>query len=125
MKMTQTMNPDITKGFEDMKQHHAASISALHESGKMLHKGLTDINQFYNEHVADSFNSAMETMKAMCGAKTPQDAVNIHKEWLQGSLKNHMDKTTQMSQKTTALMKDVSQPIQELSKKAGEAFKAK
>jgi hypothetical protein len=123
--MPQTMNPDLKKGVEDMKQHHVASISALHESGKTLHKGLTDISQFYNEHVADSFNSAMETMKSMCSAKTPQEALNIHKEWLQGSLKNHMDKTTQMSQKTAALMKEVTHPIQELSKKTSESFKAK
>lgn len=116
--------PDITKGLEDLKQHHAASLSAIHESGNMLHKGMTDIQQFVNDHIADSFNSTMEVMKSMCSAKTPQEAANIHKEWLQTAMKNHLDKTTQISQKTATLFKDASQPMQDLSKQATQkAFK--
>jgi hypothetical protein len=87
MTMATTANPDLKKGMEDMKQHHAASLSAIHESGKTLHKGMTDIHQSISEHIADSFNSTMEAMKSMFSAKTPQEAASIHKEWLQGSVK--------------------------------------
>lgn len=124
--MAQTISPDFQKGMDDLKTHHAASLSALHETGSKLHKGLTEIGQFYNDHVASSFNSAMEAMKSMCGAKTPQEAANIQKEWLQDSMKTHMEKTSQLSQRTTALMKEVTQPMQDFTKKASEScFKAK
>lgn len=118
--MATKVNPDFTKGLEDMKQHHAASLSAIHESGKTLHKGMTEIHQAVSDHIADSFNATMEVMKSMFSSKTPQEAANIHKEWLQGAMKNHMDKTTQISQKTAALLKEVSQPMQDLSKQASE-----
>ncbi|MDP1724479.1 MAG: phasin family protein [Alphaproteobacteria bacterium] len=123
--MATKVNPDLKKGMEDMKQHHAASLSAIHESGKTLHKGMTDIHQSISEHIADSFNSTMEAMKSMFSAKTPQEAAAIHKEWLQGSVKNHMDKTTQISQKTAALFKEASQPMHDLSKQATQEATAK
>ena len=121
--MQQQMNPDMTKNFDDLKQHHIASLSVLHESGNILHKGLTEIGQFYNDHVAESFNSAMEAMKSMCTAKTPQEAMNVHKEWLQSTMKNSMDKGAQLSQKTASLAKDVAQPLQDFAKQTGEKVK--
>lgn len=115
----------MNKGLEDAREQHIASLGVLHQSGQKLHAGFTELGKAYNDHMANMFESTMEAMKGICSAKSPQDAMNIHKNWVQESMKASLQQSNKLTKQAVEVIKEASKPAQEFAKKSMQSMKTK
>lgn len=114
---------NIKKGLEDVREQHIASLSVLHESGQKLHAGFSELGKAYNDHMAEMFEHTMEAMKDICSAKSPQDAMNLHKNWVQESMKATLEQNNKLSKQAVEVIKNASKPAQEFAKQSVKSMK--
>jgi hypothetical protein len=123
--MAPQINPDIQKHMDNMKEHHAKSVDVMHKSGQIVHQHMKDIADFYHEHIGNTFSKAVVACKSMLSAKTPQDAMSVHKEWSQSHMKECMTKNAELSKKTATMAKESAEPIKDFAAESKEKFKKK
>jgi hypothetical protein len=116
---------DFFKGFDSFKDQHVAALNALQESTKIFHQGVQEINQHVMKTFQETLNGHIETARSVANCKHPKEAMELHRNWLQGTLKSCMESGAKFASSTVKLAKNVSEPLSQHAQQFSKQFSKK
>ena len=100
------------KGYGEMSSLNKETVDAVVKAGDVLAKGAETVGKAYFDYAQASAEASVEATKALMGAKTVKDMVDIQSEFARTSFDNFMAESTRISELTVKLANDAFAPIQ-------------
>lgn len=105
------INQTMMKSFEDMQGMAAAYMSATTKAQKAAWKGFEEIAHDVSGMVEESTARAVAACKTMVAAKSPQEAVETHSEFMKNCFDGLVASSSKMSQTTMRTSKEAIEPL--------------
>ena len=113
------------KSYDEATALNKESIDAVVQAGEVLTKGAETVGKAYYEITQASAEASVEATKAMMGAKTAKEFVEIQAEFARTSFDNFLSESTRLSEMSMKVANEAFEPLQkQLNTSFEKAFKA-
>ena len=113
------------KSYDEATALNKESIDAVVQAGEVLTKGAETVGKAYYEITQASAEASVEATKAMMGAKTAKEFVEIQAEFARTSYDNFLSESTRLSEMSVKVANEAFEPLQkQLNTSLEKAFKA-
>ena len=113
------------KSYDEATALNKESIDAVVKAGEVLTKGAETVGKAYYEFAQASAEASVDATKAMMGAKTAKDFVEIQAEFARTSFDNFLSESTSLSEMSVKVANEAFEPLQkQLNTSFEKAFKA-
>ena len=113
------------KSYDEATALNKESIDAVVKAGEVLTKGAETFGKAYYEIAQASAEASVEATKAMMGAKTAKELVEIQAEFARTSFDNFLSESTRLSEVSVKVANEAFEPLQkQLNTSFEKAFKA-
>ena len=99
------------KGFDQAVAMPKANFEAMVEAGQVVVKGVEEINGRVIESARTQFADGVATQKAMFGAKSFQEAMEIHQDFVKKSFDRVVQNGVELSSAWVKVATEAAQPI--------------
>ncbi|MDA0952906.1 MAG: phasin family protein [Proteobacteria bacterium] len=113
------------KGFDQAVALPKANFEAIVEAGQVVVKGVEEINGRVIESARSQFAEGVATQKAMFGAKTLQEAMQIHQDFVKKSFDRVINDGVELSSAWVKVATEAAQPINQRVSSAVSEFSPK
>lgn len=100
------------KGYDEVATLNKQNVEAMVKASDVLAKGAESVGKAYFDFAQSSAEASVEATKAMMGAKTVKDMVDIQSDYARTSFDNFMAESTRISEMTVKLANEAFAPIQ-------------
>lgn len=100
------------KGYDEVATLNKQNVEAMVKASDVLTKGAESVGKAYFDFAQASAEASVEATKAMMGAKTVKDLVDIQSDYARTSFDNFMAESTRISEMTVKLANEAFAPIQ-------------
>ena len=107
---------------EDMFAFAQGNLEAITRSGQIFAAGMQDMGQSLATASKSSMNETVGTFKAMAGAKSVKEAMDLQSSLLRSSLENAVTQASQLTDSTMRLSEQTLAPISARLSLAAEKF---
>ena len=112
------------KSFDEASALNKDSVDAVVKAGEVLTKGAETFGKAYYEIAQASAEASVEATKALMGAKTAKEFVEIQAEFARTSLDNFLSESTRLSEVSVKVANEAFEPLQkQLNTSFEKAFK--
>ena len=113
------------KSYDEATALNKESIDAVVQAGEVLTKGAETVGKAYYEVTQASAEASVEATKAMMGAKTAKEFVEIQAEFARTSFDNILSESTRLSEVSVKVANEAFEPLQkQLNSSLEKALKA-
>ena len=113
------------KSYDEVTALNKESVDAVVKAGEVLTKGAETFGKAYYEIAQASAEASVEATKAMMGAKTAKEFVEIQAEFARTSFDNFLSESTRLSEVSVKVANEAFEPLQkQLNTSFEKAFKA-
>lgn len=116
---------EFFKSFNSFKDQHLAALNALQESTKIFNQGVQDIQQHVMRTFENTLNGHIDAARSVANCKTPQEALELHRDWLHNTVKSCMESGAKFASSTIQLAKNVSEPLNQHAQQFAKQFAQK
>lgn len=99
------------KTYEELSKFQKDNYEAYVSASTILAKGLETVGRTWADFANEQLESAAQTAKALLGAKTLREAVDVQSEWAKASFDRFVAEATKVSEMTVKLANDAMAPI--------------
>ena len=100
------------KGYDEVATLNKQNVEAMVKAGDVLTKGCETVGKAYFDFAQASAEASVEATKAMMGAKTVKDFVDIQSDFARTSFDNFMAESSRLSEMTVKLANEAFAPLQ-------------
>ena len=112
------------KSYDEATALNKDSVDAVVKAGEVLTKGAETFGKAYYEIAQASAEASVEATKALMGAKTAKECVEIQAEFARTSLDNFLSESTRLSEVSVKVANEAFEPLQkQLNTSFEKAFK--
>ena len=112
------------KSYDEATALNKDSVDAVVKAGEVLTKGAETFGKAYYEIAQASAEASVEATKAMMGAKTAKEFVEIQAEFARTSFDNFLSESTRLSEVSVKVANEAFEPLQkQLNTSFEKAFK--
>ena len=116
---------DFFKSYDEATALNKEGIDAVVKAGEVLTKGAETFGKAYYEIAQASAEASVEATKALMGAKTAKEFVEIQAEFARTSFDNFLSESTRLSEVSVKAANEAFEPLQkQLNTSLEKAFKA-
>ena len=118
-------NEALFETYDEANAMNKESFDAVVKAGVVLTKGAEAVSKTYYEITQASTKASVETTKAMLGAKTAKEFVEIQAEFARTSFDNFLSESTRLSEMSVKFANEAFEPLQkQFNSSFKKAFKA-
>ena len=107
------MQDQYTKAYEDFAVLGQASVDVMVKATSIFTKGAEDITKAYFAFAKITADSNVEATKAVLGAKTIKDAVEVQSDYAKQSFDKFVAEGTKISELSVKVANETFEPIKE------------
>ncbi|MDR3423579.1 MAG: phasin family protein [Alphaproteobacteria bacterium] len=108
----------VTKAFEDINAAVSTYISAVTKSSAALWQGIEEITRSVSGLSQESFARAVNAYTSMTSAKTPQEAIETHTDFVKDSIDSAIAGGSKVSEISVRAAQDAINPLAEHANEA-------
>lgn len=111
MQMNKQGLEAAVKGFDDISKQSRRTLEALMNAGTVTTRGLETINAENMAFAKTQFDESVAAAKAMFGARTLQDLIDLQTGYAKTAFDAYMSQSTKVSEIATKLAQEAFEPI--------------
>ena len=100
------------KSYDEATALNKESIDAVVKAGEVLTKGAETVGKAYYEVTQASAEASVEATKAMMGAKTAKEFLELQAEFARTSFDNFLSESTRLSEVSVKVANEAFEPLQ-------------
>jgi phasin family protein len=102
----------LFKNYAEISQFGMENVDAFVKSGTIFAKGFEEVSKSWMALTRRSFESGVETAKAVLGARNLRDVVDLQSEFARTSFDNFMSEGTRIGELSVKVTNEALEPIQ-------------
>lgn len=99
------------KAYEELSQFQKDNYAAYVTASAILAKGAEDVGKAWFAFTQDSLENVAQTAKALLGAKTLREAVDLQNEWAKSNLDKLVTEGSRLSELTVKVTNEALAPL--------------
>lgn len=114
--------PAGVKSFDELTEQQKATVEALIASSEVTVKGAEQLSEEIVAYNQKAYDKAMGNAKALMGAKTVQDAVELQTDFLREGFDEFVAQQAKLSELAVKFANEATQPLNATWAKTAETF---